>query len=304
MSGWVDSLQSLSNNFDICILGEDGSGKSSLVYYYVHGRLPDDIDPSFENMYTKIIRFESSYAEVSIFDTSSSNDFLSSRKQQLANAESIMLTYAIDNRSSFELLHDIYERLESLLAEKVPISLVGLKCDHDSERLVPMEDALEFAQAIGAVSHCECSAVNAIGIDEAFLTLVDIAIRNRRKSRDCSSTSTNSDLGSRSTKSKIESTNESNNTDIFSTKSEPSMEGAETVHSHAKKLTPISSHDDIPSRSEILGSCQTAKLIIQQESDAARCKESSAIRPKKVRTADSQSNIETSNERNKCCVIT
>jgi GTPase SAR1 family protein len=168
---WKTGLHSLNNKYDICLLGEDGIGKSSLTYYYVHGSIPEQFDPHYENLYTKIITDGSSHTKASILDTSHANEYLSHRAQQLENARLFVLAFAIDNGDSFRAAQDISERIRQYDA---PVAVFGLKSDRHSYRQILEEDAAAFAASINAVGYYECNTVSGEGIDAAFQPLVDI----------------------------------------------------------------------------------------------------------------------------------
>lgn len=179
MSYWRDGLHSLSNKYDICILGEDDSGKTSLVYSFVYEKFPDPFEATYENLYAKNVGYisDKEITEVTILDTSSVNDWLSQRNLQLQNAGSILLTYAINSRDSFEAMVDMYERILSL---DIPISVVGLKSDLDIYRQVSTAEGFEFAASMGAIHFCECSSLVGTAND-AFKPLIQHLFIEKKK---------------------------------------------------------------------------------------------------------------------------
>ncbi|CAH2351390.1 ras-related protein Rsr1p [[Candida] railenensis] len=179
MSYWRDGLHSLSNKYDICILGEDDSGKTSLVYSFVYEKFPDPFEATYENLYAKNVGYisEEEITEVTILDTSSVNDWSSHRNLQLQNAGSILLAYAINSRDSFEAMVDMYERISSL---DIPISVVGLKSDLDIYRQVSTSEGFEFAASMDAIHFCECSSMVGTAKD-AFKPLVQHLFIEKKK---------------------------------------------------------------------------------------------------------------------------
>jgi GTPase SAR1 family protein len=73
-------------------------------------------------------------------------------------AEGILLVYAINDREGFESLQKKRDKILKLKKGiKCPILLVGNKCDLESERQVPVEEAKEMARQWG-VRYIETSA--------------------------------------------------------------------------------------------------------------------------------------------------
>lgn len=172
MSLWKDLVYALNNKYDICLLGADNIGKSSFAYAFVHERISDDeFDVGEEYLYTKEVMLNSKLTEVTILDTSSSNDFLSQRTKHLKNANALMLAFAIDDLNSFYELEDMFHRIGRT---KVPVYLVGLKADRHVDREVQLEDIQALSKSVNAVCYHEVSTINGLGIRDAFKPYLDL----------------------------------------------------------------------------------------------------------------------------------
>lgn len=160
-------------------MGEDGSGKTSLVHSFTYGNFPEPSDPVYENIYSKNVIYEpqGDVTEITILDTSSTNDWLPLRNGQLENAEAILLTFAINDRDSYEAVVELHERLLGL---DIPIAVVGLKSDLHANRQVPMVEAAQFATTIGATHFCECSSLMGT-VNDAFEPLVQYFIEQKKQ---------------------------------------------------------------------------------------------------------------------------
>lgn len=177
----MNSLKALQNPYDICVLGDEESGKSSLILRYLHNKFID-LDSSIEDLYTKTIRNELSYNQYTILDASSAVDYNSNAKRnQIKNARTLMLVYAIDSYDLFTGAQDIYERAAHILGGKInlPIVMVGTKSDMRDQREVSFHEARGYAQSIGALKIVECSSKDGIAIDVAFEPLIDFVASNR-----------------------------------------------------------------------------------------------------------------------------
>ena len=177
----MNSLKALKNGFDICVLGEPASGKSSLILYYLHQTFIQS-DRSIEDLYTKVIINGPIYNEITILDTSSLSDTYSkSRRTQISNTETILFVYAIDNFDSFQSIEDVWQRLKSFNNNLPPIVIIGTKCDLESQRQVSYDEGVKMARTLGAIHFAECSAKLGVGINEAFQPLVATVLKSRNR---------------------------------------------------------------------------------------------------------------------------
>lgn len=162
---------------DICILGEPGTGKSSLVLRYVHGAFFSDVDSSVEDLYRKQVAKNGISRIVSILDSNTQADaYNSSRKQQIRHAAVLVFAYSIADRESFTRVADSYEQYLGVMQTLPPVALVGLKSDLESERQVGYGEGQQLAASMNAAIFEECSSKRDIKVDATFAPLVDLVI--------------------------------------------------------------------------------------------------------------------------------
>lgn len=82
-----------------------------------------------------------------------------------------MLVYDITKRQSFDHIPRWLEELRSHADKNIVIMLVGNKMDLEDQRVVPTEDAKEFAEKEG-LFFLETSAMEATNIEDAFSTVL------------------------------------------------------------------------------------------------------------------------------------
>lgn len=82
-----------------------------------------------------------------------------------------MLVYDISKRQSFDHIPRWLEELRGHADKNIVIILIGNKCDLESQRAVPTEDAKEFAQKEG-LFFLETSALEATNVESAFTTVL------------------------------------------------------------------------------------------------------------------------------------
>lgn len=99
--------------------------------------------------------------------------FTAMRDLYMKNGQGFILVYSITSQATF---NDLVELREQILrvkdTDKVPMVLVGNKCDLEVDRVVSKQDGQTLASGWGSCTVMECSARKKINVDEAFYDLV------------------------------------------------------------------------------------------------------------------------------------
>ena len=92
----------------------------------------------------------------------------------MRTGEGFLLVFDVTQRATFDELSKFAEqisRVKDADVTRVPLVVVGNKCDLESARQVPSSEASAFARSIGAV-YIEASARLRLNVDEAFHAVV------------------------------------------------------------------------------------------------------------------------------------
>ena len=144
----------------IVVLGRGTVGKTSLIFRYINNQCPKEHDPTVEDAYSIEIDTEICKGkEFKILDTAGEEDYQNMLDQWISLASGFILVFSIVDRETFEALESKLKRIEKNDAMKLPIVLVGNKCDLKDQRTVSEQEAQEFAKKFGAVYY-ETSALN------------------------------------------------------------------------------------------------------------------------------------------------
>ncbi|KQK78513.1 hypothetical protein AAES_115752 [Amazona aestiva] len=128
----------------VCLLGDTGVGKSSIVCRFVQDHFDHNISPTIgASFMTKTVPCGNELHKFLIWDT------------------------AGQERDSFHTLKKWVKELKEHGPENIVMAIAGNKCDLSDIREVPMKDAKEYAESIGAIV-VETSAKNAVNIEELF----------------------------------------------------------------------------------------------------------------------------------------
>jgi small GTP-binding protein len=91
----------------------------------------------------------------------------------MKNGQGFILVYSITSQATFNDLHELREQILRVKdTDRVPMVLVGNKCDLEDDRVVGKEQGSSLATKWGGVSFLETSARKKINVDEVFFDLV------------------------------------------------------------------------------------------------------------------------------------
>mmetsp|Transcript_27395 Transcript_27395/g.38230 ORF Transcript_27395/g.38230 Transcript_27395/m.38230 type:complete len:147 (+) Transcript_27395:333-773(+) len=116
-------------------------------------------------------------ALLDILDTAGQDEFSSMQDQWMRDGKGFLLVYNITDKTSFDNVTALHDKiLRTKDAEKVPVVLVGNKCDLVDERVVSEEEGRALAANWGC-PFFETSAKEKINNETCFFALVK-EIRN------------------------------------------------------------------------------------------------------------------------------
>jgi len=132
----------------------------------------DEYDPTIEDSYRKQVMIDEETALLDILDTAGQEEFSSMQDQWMRDGKGFLLVYNITSRPTFDEVSNLYDKiLRTKDTDKVPIVLVGNKCDLKEERQVSYEEGKALADGWGCPFY-ETSAKKKINNETCFFQLV------------------------------------------------------------------------------------------------------------------------------------
>jgi len=164
-----------ANFFKVCIVGDFGVGKSTLLHHYLERRFISDVKSTIgSNFFVKHIKIPNvrNLITLQIWDLAGQDHFKWVRQAFYKGAKGMVFVFDLAREETFNHLSSWLEEVEGTI-EYVPRILVGNKVDlvNPSERVILQQDCIDFAHQIKARSYEETSAKSGIGVDNIFYNL-------------------------------------------------------------------------------------------------------------------------------------
>ena len=164
-------------------LGNSTVGKSSFITKY--------IDNSFTFNYTTTLGVDFKQKKIKlkngkdvrlrIFDTAGQERYRAVSASFIKKADGVILIYDISDLDSFEAVDNWIKSIREIGKEKLPIVLVGNKCDlSDDERKISLVEGQDKANEF-QIPFYETSCKDGINIKEALEKLIDDIIEKGNK---------------------------------------------------------------------------------------------------------------------------
>ncbi len=163
----------------LVLLGDDYSGKTTLVYRYKDGAFNPLSDSTVGVcFYHKKL---DEHTSLQIWDTMGQIGFAPMIIPYFKEADAVMMCYDITNKSSLNNLE--LWNIKCEVPERAVKVLVGCKCDLEDQRAVPETEAKERVGVFGQeVEHFETSAKTGHNVENVFNLVASKVMKLKRKS--------------------------------------------------------------------------------------------------------------------------
>ena len=153
------------------VLGAVGVGKSALTIQYTQNRFVDDWDPTVDNYYRVQSEIDQGNYQMSIYDSAPMAGYLFLLDQTMREVDGFILIYSVTSRSTFDEMDSFREYATRVKdCAKVPMVLVGNKCDLEDERQVTTNEGIEMGRVFDCAMF-ETSAKFRVNVEEIFYQL-------------------------------------------------------------------------------------------------------------------------------------
>lgn len=161
--------------FKVCIFGDGGVGKTSLVKRYLTGLFTGDSSMTLGvDFHMKKFEFQGKKISLQIWDFAGEDRFRFLLPGYVKGASGGIFMFDITRHSSLRNFEDwlnIFKEGTQDVLIKVPIMMVGGKLDLHDRRSVYSKDAIELAKSNELLDYIECSAKNGENVEIIFYKL-------------------------------------------------------------------------------------------------------------------------------------
>ena len=152
----------------LCLLGDSGVGKSSLVLRFVHDRFEPHATATIgASFMSKNFKTDDHSFKYQIWDTAGQEKYKALAPMYYRGAAAAIIVYDITLESSFESVKRWVRELKQMGPQNIVIAIAGNKKDLVDQREVATDVGKTYADEIGAV-FAECSALTAENVYELF----------------------------------------------------------------------------------------------------------------------------------------
>ncbi|KAJ1678026.1 ERMES complex Ca(2+)-binding regulatory GTPase gem1, partial [Spiromyces aspiralis] len=162
----------MRDDIRVLLIGDEGVGKSTLITTLIKEEFISDIQPTMPEV-TIPPEITPENVTTHIIDTSAKPEHRDQLVTELRKANTVCIVYAIDNRASFNGVHERWLPLLRSSGVNVPVILVGNKVDtRDPTNLsnrVLEEEIKPIMNEYREIETCiECSAKELLNVSEVF----------------------------------------------------------------------------------------------------------------------------------------
>eukprot|EP00924_Labyrinthula_sp_SR-Ha-C_P003324 snap_masked-scaffold_15-processed-gene-6.0-mRNA-1 protein AED:0.08 eAED:0.16 QI:0/-1/0/1/-1/1/1/0/197 len=152
-------------NLKLCIIGDGGTGKTSLLMVYSYKEFPHKYTPTVVDTYeVQMSLSDGRKMKLSVYDTAGQEDFKGIRALAYSQVDVVMVCYDCSNSTSFNNVKTLWVQESRNHNKEAPLVLVGTKkdlveSDPNNPYYVKPADAALLAKELDLKGSAQCSAL-------------------------------------------------------------------------------------------------------------------------------------------------
>jgi small GTP-binding protein len=167
--------------FKVCIFGDGGVGKTTLINRYLTGVFESNSDITIGvDFHIKKLDIQEKRVSLQIWDFAGEDRFRFLLPSYVLGASGGVFMYDITRYSSlknFQDWLDIFKQGYKGPSNQIPIIMVGSKLDLEYKRAVPRSEAYNLAKDNNLFGYIECSSKDGQNVQEVFFEIGRIMLK-------------------------------------------------------------------------------------------------------------------------------
>ncbi len=168
--------------FKLCIFGDGGVGKSTLIHRYLHKVFDEDLKMTIGADFSiKDLKIDGKNIRLRIWDFAGEERYKVLFPSYVKGASGGLYIYDTTRYNSLRKINDwisFFRNEEKISKTIIPIVIVGSKIDLEEYRSVELEDAKHLSEKYQLQGFNECSAKTGENVETIFDTITREIMKN------------------------------------------------------------------------------------------------------------------------------
>ncbi len=162
----------INNYFKVCIFGDGGVGKTSLLTRYITGNFKDNLNMTLGvEFFIDIIEILDHKITLQIWDFAGEKRFRHLLPDYVKGASGGIIMFDLTRRTSFKNINEwltLFKKGLNDAKDDVPIIMIGSKVDLNQKRSILMNEAIDLAIEHKICDYIESSAKTGENVQNIF----------------------------------------------------------------------------------------------------------------------------------------
>ena len=163
--------------FKLLIIGDSGVGKSSLLMQFSENLLSDTTTTIGVDIKNCTVDVEGAKVKLEIWDTAGEERYMTISSMHYRGTHGVIFVYDVTNADTFKSIKKWLHKINQN-CDRVSRVLVGNKDDDHEKKVVPLEEAQQFADQIDIPLY-ETSAKEGKNVEEVFHAIAWLVLKQK-----------------------------------------------------------------------------------------------------------------------------